>query len=195
MSIIVLQHTPTRSRNSCWWRKRVLSAVVDHRLLGLDTTCTTREFPTKQPLFDFGDSRFSVIRILLFFSIAEFRETPEITCEGKQAQVAPKQKKYSSWMVEFGAIALSPSLCSHSLFFHAAEPSWRMFFTRQKMLRWWLMMMGFRPLAPSDLRSRSKLHLFVHVANPLDEIRFAHCLLYCMHSLSLIHISEPTRPY
>ena len=58
-------------------------AVVDHRLLGLDTTCTKREFPTKQPLFDFGDSRFSVIRVFLFFSIAEFRETPEIPCEGK----------------------------------------------------------------------------------------------------------------
>ena len=60
-----------------------MSAVVDHRLLGLDTTCTTREFPTKHPLFDFGDSRFSVIRVFLFFSIAEFRETPEIPCESK----------------------------------------------------------------------------------------------------------------
>ena len=60
-----------------------MPALVDHRLLGLDTTCTTREFPAKHPLFDLGDSRFSVIRVFLIFSIAEFRETPEIPCESK----------------------------------------------------------------------------------------------------------------
>ena len=45
----------------------VLSAEVGRLLLdwlGLTPTC---EFPSKQPLFDFGDSRFSVISVTKFF--------------------------------------------------------------------------------------------------------------------------------
>ena len=76
--IIVLHHPP---RKSCWWRNRVLSAVFDRLLLGFDTkNVRTYKKPRKQPLFDFGDSRFSVIcAILLSIIIADFRETPVYT--------------------------------------------------------------------------------------------------------------------
>ena len=41
----------------------VLSAAVGRLLLDWLDLTPTCEFPRKQPLFDFGDSRFSVIRL------------------------------------------------------------------------------------------------------------------------------------
>ena len=71
MPIVVLQHIP---RNCCLRSKRVLSAEVGHILLGLDSNVRISE---KTAPFDFDDSRFSVIRVIIFF-IAEFCEITKI---------------------------------------------------------------------------------------------------------------------
>ena len=66
----------------------VLSAAVGRLLLdwlGLTPTC---EFPRNQPLFDFGDSRFSVISVIkkIFHSRIPPQQHPEIPCKNKHKQ-------------------------------------------------------------------------------------------------------------
>ena len=150
--------------------------------MGLTAMC---EFPRKQPILisvipDFGASRDFIC------SIAEFRETPEIPCESK-----PKWHTCNTYIRHEWCPSTSiPSLTSQSVLFHAAQPSRRM--CSAHCLLCYCDVHGRNVLVMTDdglscsRTFRPPLSLetsLVHVADPLDRIRFAYCLLAVFLSL------------